>query len=199
MSVAPVLHKLQEALQADPGVAASDMPQAAVLIALENLDSNPAVVLTQRASHMRLHAGEVAFPGGKCDAADQDHWSTALREAQEEIGLQPTLLQAIGIMPPLVTRTEIEVTPCVGWLAEANDFVANRSELDAVFSVPLDFLADRAQLHFNSFDYGGRVRRIPRYEWGGYSIWGITAAMLVKLVNLACDAGLEMEDYWQGR
>jgi len=99
----------------------------------------------------------------------------------------------------VVTRTGIEVTPCVARLQSPVQFEPNPAELDAVFSVPLDFLAQSSQLQFDTFEYGGRQRRVPRYEWQQYSIWGITAAILVKLVNLGCNAGLEMEDYWQGR
>lgn len=191
--------RLRLHLDDDPGVASAVLSQAAVLIALDDSDSEPAVVLTQRAAHLRLHAGEVAFPGGKCDPGDHDHWATALREAEEEIALPPSLIERLGVMPPVVTRTQIEVTPCVGRLTGAVDFVPNREELDAVFKVPLSFFAQPGELHFDRFDYGGRERLVPRYEWQDYSVWGITAALLVQLVNLALDAGLDLEAYWEGR
>jgi 8-oxo-dGTP pyrophosphatase MutT (NUDIX family) len=170
-----------------------------VLIVLDDSGTDPAVVLTQRAAHLRLHAGEVAFPGGKCDPGDCDHWATALREAEEEIALPAARVEKLGVMPPVVTRTKIEVTPCVGRLTMAVDFVPNRDELDAVFRVPLSFFAQARELHFDRFDYGGRERLVPRYQWQDYSIWGITAALLVQLVNLALDAGLDLEAYWEGR
>jgi 8-oxo-dGTP pyrophosphatase MutT (NUDIX family) len=191
--------RLRLRLDDDPGVVPRAFAQAAVLIALDDSGSDSAVVLTQRAAHLRLHAGEVAFPGGKCDAGDSDHWATALREAEEEIALPASRVERLGVMPPVVTRTQIEVTPCVGRLTGAVDFVPNREELDAVFKVPLSFFAQAAELHFDRFDYGGRERLVPRYEWQGHSIWGITAALLVQLVNLALDAGLNLEAYWEGR
>ena len=191
--------RLRRRLADDPGVVPRALSQAAVLIALDDSESEPAVVLTQRAAHLRLHAGEVAFPGGKCDPGDCDHWATALREAEEEIALPAARVEKLGVMPPVVTRTKIEVTPCVGRLMGAVDFVPNREELDAVFMVPLSFFAQARELHFDRFDYGGCARLVPRYEWRDYSIWGITAALLVQLVNLALDAGLDLEAYWEGR
>ena len=71
-------------------------------------------------------------------------------------------------------------------------------ELDSYFYVPLDFLAEPANLVLDRFEYGGRERLVPRYEWEEHSIWGITAAILVKLVNMSCDAGIHLEDYWRG-
>jgi len=191
--------RLRRRLADDPGVVPSALSQAAVLIALDDSGSEPAVVLTQRAAHLRLHAGEVAFPGGKCDPGDHDHWATALREAEEEIALPVSLVERLGVMPPAVTRTKIEITPCVGRLTMAVAFVPNRVELDAVFKVPLSFFAQPGELHFDRFDYGDRERLVPRYDWREYSIWGITAALLVQLVNLALDAGLDLEAYWEGR
>ncbi len=174
------------------------LPQSAVLVALDDREAPTSVVLTQRAAHLRLHAGEVAFPGGKCDPEDNDFWDTALREAAEEIELPAGHIRPLGHMAPLVTRTGIQVTPCVGLLERAAQFRPNPDELDAVFEVPLEFFADPNELYFKRFDYGGHERQVPHYDWQGYSIWGITAGILVKLVNLACDAGLAMEDYWKG-
>ena len=136
-----LLEKLQRGLQSSSLGILPNMQQAAVLILLDKLESGAEVVLTQRAAHMRLHPGEVAFPGGKCDAEDPHHWATALREAEEEIGLDPACVQGLGFLAPLTTRSEIQVTPCVGVLTQPVHFRANPEELDAVFRVPLKFLA----------------------------------------------------------
>jgi 8-oxo-dGTP pyrophosphatase MutT (NUDIX family) len=175
-----------------------ELPQAAVLALIDYHPGVESVVLIRRADHLRLHAGEVAFPGGKCDEGDTDAWHTALREAEEEIALPAPHVTRLGMLPPLVTRTGIEVLPCVAELSQPVDLKPNPEELAAVFSAPLAFFAEAGNLDFMDFDYGGRKRRVPRYQWQEYTIWGITAAILVQLVNLGCDAGLEMEAYWRG-
>ena len=192
------LQRLRQRLSPDPGVADTALPQAAVLILFDTTGDELQVVLAQRAAHLRLHAGEVAFPGGKCEPEDTDHWDTALREANEEVALPPEAVTRIGVLPAVVTRTGIEVTACVAHLEQAVDFVPNPEELDVVFKAPLAFFARDDELHLDEFEYAGQVRRVPRYEWNGYTIWGITAALLVKLVNEALDAGLHLEDYWKG-
>lgn len=192
------MDRLRDSLPQAPRVFDGALPQAAVLVALDDRPGQLQVTLVRRAQHLRLHAGEVAFPGGRCDSGDSDHWDTALREAEEEVALPPGRIERIGCLGPLVTRTGIQVTPCVGRLAVATRLRPNPEELDAVFDAPLAFFADPAALAFDSFEYGGLRRLVPRYEYGEFTIWGITAAILVRLVNIACDAGIEMEEYWRG-
>lgn len=176
----------------------STLPQSAVLVAVDDCSAQLSVILVQRAAHLRLHAGEVAFPGGKCDESDADHWHTALREAREEIELPPRDVEQLGHMRPLVTRTGIQVIPCVGRLLRRSQLEANPDELDCVFEAPLEFFAAPGRLSFDALDYGGRRRMVPRYQYMDFTIWGITAAILVRLVNLVFDAGIEMEEYWRG-
>ena len=190
---------LRAALGAQTPVLSGGLPQSAVLVALYEAEGEVTVLLTRRAAHLRLHAGEVAFPGGMCDPEDVDLWDTAQREAEEEVALVRDTLEPLGQLAPLVTRTGIQVTPCVARVSQRTALEANPAELESVFEAPLDFFADPSQLSFMRFDYGGRERRVPEYRWQDYQIWGITAAILVRLVNLACDAGIEMEDYWHGR
>jgi 8-oxo-dGTP pyrophosphatase MutT (NUDIX family) len=155
-------------------------------------------VLTRRAQHLRLHPGEIAFPGGKVDPGDRDHWHTALREAEEEIELPPEVVQPLGLLPSLVTRTDFEVVPCVALLREQVAMRPNLAELDLIFRVPLSWLAEPGRLQLDDVEYRGQLRRVPRFKYDQHSIWGVTAAMLVKLVNITCDAGLVLEDYWKG-
>jgi 8-oxo-dGTP pyrophosphatase MutT (NUDIX family) len=197
-SMSEVWQRLKTGLRSDPGLGRQDLPQAAVLIAIDECDGAASVILTRRAEQLRLHAGEIAFPGGKCDPDDEDHWATALREADEEVGLPPSSIEPGGVMNTLVTRTGIEVTPCIGRLRASVDLVPNPAEIAEVFKVPLMFFAQAEELKFENYHYEGRSRRVPHYNWGHYPIWGITAAILVKLANIACEAGLAMEDYWEG-
>jgi 8-oxo-dGTP pyrophosphatase MutT (NUDIX family) len=194
----PIVTALADTLAKDAGMIGAELPQAAVLIALLPSADQLTVILTRRAAHMRQHPGEVAFPGGKCDPEDEDHWATALREANEEIGLPVHLVQRLGVLPPLVTRSGIEVTACVGLLREAVEFIPNPEELDAVFCPPLEFFCQEGELHLDPFEYRGAMRQVPRYEYGEFTIWGMTAAMLIRLVNIACGAAIELETYWKG-
>jgi 8-oxo-dGTP pyrophosphatase MutT (NUDIX family) len=192
-----MLEKLRRGLYSTAVGIHPGMQQAAVLILLDKPGRGAQVVLTQRAAHMRLHPGEIAFPGGKCDTDDPHRWATALREAEEEIDLDPACVQRLGMMSPLTTRSEIQVTPCVGLLTRSVQFRANPEELDVVFTVPLDYCTRPGALQFEKVLYRDRLRKVPRIDYQQYSIWGITAAMLVQLANLACDAGLDIEDYWE--
>jgi 8-oxo-dGTP pyrophosphatase MutT (NUDIX family) len=193
-----MIETLRERLLEQPGEVDLSLPQSAVLVLLDQLNGMPSVLLTQRSKHLRLHAGEVAFPGGRCDPEDPHPWATAVREAEEEVGLSPALVEPLGFMEAVVTRTGIQVIPCVGMLTETAELVPNPDEIESVFEVPVNFFAEPEQLHLDDFVYGERIRGVPRYEYEGYTIWGITAAIMVQLVNLAFDAKLDLEDYWKG-
>jgi 8-oxo-dGTP pyrophosphatase MutT (NUDIX family) len=193
------LTRLRAGLAVDPGMPDDGLTQSAVLVAFEpGLGESPELILTERAGHLRLHAGEVAFPGGKCDPDDSDHWQTALREAEEEVALQPGAVERIGVLPSLVTRFGMEVTPCIGLCRDRQALVANEEELASIFRAPLTYFADERHLEILPMEYRGSVRQVPRYEFDGYLIWGITAAILVRLANLACGSNLRLEDYWKG-
>ncbi|MEM0955258.1 MAG: CoA pyrophosphatase [Pseudomonadota bacterium] len=171
---------------------------AAVLIALTPTPQGEHVILAKRAEHLRLHAGEIAFPGGKREPTDQSVWDTALREAWEETALEPASVERLGILQPLVTRTGIELTPCVGRLLVAADLQPNPEELALLFAAPLAFFADKSNVTFQQFEYRGRQRQVPSYQWQQHRIWGVTAAMLAMLANHALDAGIALESYWRG-
>ena len=113
-------------------------PEAAVLVPITRSDE-PELVLTLRASGLSTHGGEVAFPGGRRDPEDRDLVDTALREAEEEIGLPPGLVEVVGPLSSLVSRHGIQVTPYVGLVPDYVEYKPNDAEIASVFSVPLEF------------------------------------------------------------
>ena len=161
-------------------------PEAAVLVPITRSDE-PEVVLTLRASGLSTHGGEVAFPGGRRDPEDADLVVTALREAEEEIGLPPGLVEVVGPLSTLVSRHGIQVTPFVGLVPDFVEYTPNDGEIAAVFAVPLAFFRDDPRETTHRIDYLGRSWYVPSYRYGEYKIWGLTAIMLVELVNLAFD------------
>jgi len=166
-------------------------PEAAVLVPITRSDE-PEVVLTLRASGLSTHGGEVAFPGGRRDPEDRDLVETALREADEEIGLPPGLVEIVGPLSTLVSRHGIQVTPYVGVVPDFVEYQANDGEIAAVFSVPLAFFRNDPREVTHRIDYLGHSWYVPSYRYGEYKIWGLTAIMLVELVNLVFDADIDM-------
>ena len=166
-------------------------PEAAVLVPITRSDE-PEVVLTLRASGLSTHSGEVAFPGGRRDPEDADLVQTALREAEEEIGLPPGLVEVIGPLSTLVSRHGIQVTPYVGLVPDFVEYQPNDGEIAAVFAVPLAFFRDDPRETTHRIDYLGRSWYVPSYRYGEYKIWGLSAIMIVELVNLLFDAGISL-------
>lgn len=168
--------------------------QAAVLVPIVvrgpgGADST--VLLTQRAKHMSTHAGQIAFPGGKVDPQDASHQAAALREAQEEVGLDPKHVQVIGQLPVYVTGTSFWVTPVIALVSPDLELTPNSDEVQDVFEVPLSFLMNPAHHRRHAFEWQGTKRQwfsmpYPEARLGpnGQSdeverfIWGATAAML---------------------
>jgi 8-oxo-dGTP pyrophosphatase MutT (NUDIX family) len=168
--------------------------QAAVLvpIVMRGADfAQSTILLTQRANHMSTHPGQIAFPGGKVDPQDANHQATALREAQEEVGLDPQHVQVIGELPVYVTGTAFWVTPVIALVKPEFDLKPNADEVQDVFEVPLSFLMNPAHHRRHAFEWQGAQRQwfsMPyqesRLKPDGQSeemdrfIWGATAAML---------------------
>lgn len=175
-----------DAYGGDWAVAAHDpdparvLTDAAVLIAVIDRAS-PTLLLTRRTQHLRRHAGQVAFPGGRIDPDDAGPVAAALREAQEEVALDPALVSVIGTTDPYETGTGYSITPVLGIIPPGLPLVANPAEVDTMFEVPLDHVLDPANHQARTGEWQGRARRFYVIESGGHEIWGATAAMLVNL------------------
>jgi 8-oxo-dGTP pyrophosphatase MutT (NUDIX family) len=166
----------------------SELARASVLIAITD-QKYPEVILTLRSSQMPTHKGEVAFPGGKAEERDADAIATALREAQEEVGLNPDVVRVIGPLDEVVSRFGFLVTPILGIVPEDVELNADSREIEDVFRVPLKFFLDGQPDQIDQF---GSFRG-PRWYFEGYTIWGLTAMMIAELLNRFYDADLELQ------
>ncbi len=174
-------------------VAEPDAPQAAaltpaaVLIPIVKRDSGMTVLLTQRTAHLRDHAGQVSFPGGRCEAGDASRIDTALREAHEEVGIKPAQVEVLGCLPEYLTSTGFRVTPVVGLVNPPLNLHLDDFEVADVFEPPLEFLLDAANHQRQKIEYDGALREYWAMPWKDYYIWGATAGMLVSLHRFLCD------------
>lgn len=152
---------------------------AAVLVAITDR-ARPGVILTQRTTTLRHHAGQVAFPGGRIDPGE-DAVTAALREADEEIALPRAAVEVIGASDRYRTGTGYTITPIVAVVPPDLTLVPSEAEVASVFEVPLDFLIDPANHRAATVEWAGRERRFVEMMWNDRRIWGATAAMLVNL------------------
>ena len=163
---------------------------ASVLVPLVQRDGGLQVLLTRRTEHLRDHAGQVSFPGGRVEPGDADAVATALREAAEEVGLPASKIDVIGRLPDYTTVTNFVVTPVVALVTPPFELLLDRGEVAEAFEVPLDFLMTPAHHRRHRFEYEGGQRQFLSMPWSGagadglprdYFIWGATAAMLRNL------------------
>jgi 8-oxo-dGTP pyrophosphatase MutT (NUDIX family) len=158
---------------------------ASVLVPLVQRPEGLQVLLTRRTAHLRDHAGQISFPGGRAEEQDADHAATALREAQEEVGLGPAQVEVIGALPAYTTVTSFVVTPVVALVAPPFELALDAFEVEEAFEVPLAFLMTPAHHQRHEWELAGVRRRFLSMPWQGagrdYFIWGATAAMLRNL------------------
>jgi 8-oxo-dGTP pyrophosphatase MutT (NUDIX family) len=150
---------------------------AAVLVALINRAEGFRVLYTERSSELQVHSGQVAFPGGKIDAADTDAAGAAMREADEEVGLRASDARVIGFLPNYLTVSNYLVTPVVADVHPTAPFRANPGEVTGMFEVPLAFLVPEENYTRLSFVRGRTRRSSWRIDHDGHTIWGITAGL----------------------
>lgn len=163
---------------------------ASVLVPLVQRDEGLTLLLTQRTAHLRDHAGQISFPGGRAEPGDADAVETALREAEEEVGLARRHVEVIGALPVYRTVTHYDVTPVVALVEPAFDLRIDTDEVAEAFEVPLTFLMTPANHRRHVFDWDGGRHEFLSMPWprpdgrGEYFIWGATAAMLRNFYRL---------------
>jgi 8-oxo-dGTP pyrophosphatase MutT (NUDIX family) len=169
---------LDPALWERAGVSATK--PAAVLVPIVDR-AGPTVLLTQRTAELASHAGQVAFPGGKIDPSDESPVAAALREAREEVGLAPMLVEPIGYLDLYLTFSGFRILPTVARVKPDFQLTLNPSEVTEAFEVPLEFLMDTANHQRKTRDWKGIPREYYAMPFGERYIWGITAGILRNL------------------
>lgn len=159
-----------------------ELRPAAVLVAVTD-GQVPSVLLTKRSSRLKHHPGQIAFPGGKSDPGDADASATALREAWEEVGLDPETVSVKGVLPPHETVTGFSVTPVLALVPKPFNPVPEAGEVDEVFHAPLSHLLDPARYSIQSRYWRRQRRYYYTVPYGPYYIWGATARILRSLAE----------------
>ncbi|MEG3128109.1 CoA pyrophosphatase [Pantoea cypripedii] len=153
---------------------------AAVLVPLID-DAEPGLLLTRRSTHLRKHAGQVAFPGGMQDASDDSLIHTALREAQEEVGIQPDQVQVVGVLPAVTSSTGFAVTPVVGIIPAGLPLNINADEVESAFAMPLAEALRLSRYSDLTLRRGHRQHQVWLSWYEDYFIWGMTAGIIRAL------------------
>ena len=155
---------------------------AAVLVPIID-QASPEVVLTLRARHLAHHPGQVSFPGGSVERVDGSAVETAMRETREEIGIAETTIQPIGFLDRFDTISDYRILPVVGLVEPGLEWIPDRSEVDEVFTVPLEYITDDSRFRRTQREYRGVHHTIWSLTWEKHVIWGVTAAIIRNLVD----------------
>jgi len=154
---------------------------AAVLIPIVPRADDLYLLLTLRAAHLKHHAGQISFPGGRAEPDDANLIATALRETEEEIGLPGHQVEVLGRLPPYTTISQFAVTPIVGLVDPAYRLILCKDEVDAAFEVPLAYLVNPRHHHIHHMRRHGQHHPVYFIPWHGRNIWGATAAIIRHL------------------
>ena len=158
---------------------------AGVLVPILATPEGSMVLLTKRSSALKHHPGQIAFPGGKQEETDKSVTGAALREAQEEIGLAPSNVEVLGIVPPHETVSSFQITPVVGRVLNPFEPIPEPGEVDEVFTVPLAHVLQPGNYRVEARYWQGTLRKYYTVPFGPYYIWGATARILRSLAEAA--------------
>lgn len=167
-------------LRPQPARATLNQRKAAVLIPIVRREQ-PGLLLTQRSPLLRKHAGQVAFPGGAVDSSDASLIAAALREAQEEVAIPPSVVEVIGVLPPIDSVTGFQVTPIVGIIPPNLHYHASVDEVSAVFEMPLAEALRLGRYHPLDIHRRGNAHRVWLSWYQHYFVWGMTAGIIREL------------------
>ena len=158
--------------------------RAAVLVPLVERPTGLQVLLTQRASHLKNHPGQISFPGGRIESADAGPWEAALRETREEIGLEPQFVTRAGYLQDHLVISGFRVTPAVGFVQPGFNLHLDETEVENVFEVPLEFVLDLRNHLPRDRSIAGHTVITHEIPYEGRQIWGATASMLITFARL---------------
>lgn len=177
--------------------------RAAVLICLfEGKDGDLHVILTKRSSTMSSHSGEVALPGGKWEEGDESNAATAVREAKEEIGLDPSIVEVVAVLEPLYSKNGITVFPVIGIIWDISGFnpILNASEVESVFVAPLEMFLKNEKRREQRVEWMGYKYLLHFFDYQtenkSYTIWALTAAILIKAASIIYERPPAFEEHW---
>ena len=169
-----------------------ELRKAAVLIAVTESD-NPELIYTLRSNKVGSHGGEVSFPGGMFEDEDVNLENTALRESEEETGLDKSKVKIIGPIDTVVSRFNISVTPYIGIVPDNIILNDSSEEIEACFRVPISFFLEDKRYRNDEIDRNGEKFFMPAYSYDSYIIWGLTAMMTVDFLNVALEANIDLK------
>jgi 8-oxo-dGTP pyrophosphatase MutT (NUDIX family) len=155
--------------------------RAAVMVPIVDRPEGLTVLLTQRASHLKHHPGQISFPGGRMESNDAGPWEAAVREAQEEIGLAPEHVSLAGYLHDHLVITGYIITPAVAFVRPGFDLRLDTTEVEEAFEVPLDFVLDPVNHVARTRVFAGQTFTTHDIPYGARHIWGATAGMLISL------------------
>jgi 8-oxo-dGTP pyrophosphatase MutT (NUDIX family) len=155
-----------------------DLKRAAVLVPIIVRNGNPQIVLTVRTMTVASHKGQVSFPGGHAEPDDSSPQQTALREAWEEIGLEPHLVEVLGLLDDMATSTSFLITPVLGLVDPKATFAKDPREVAEIFEAPLSAFQDPAHHELVCLEYANACHRFHKYTLGPHIVWGATAEII---------------------
>ncbi|MBV06341.1 MAG: coenzyme A pyrophosphatase [Gammaproteobacteria bacterium] len=188
-----MLNKITDKLRVYEGKPpVNELKKAAVLMAIVDSEE-PELIYTLRSNKVGSHGGEVSFPGGMYEDEDGSLESTALRESEEETGLDRNKVRILGSTDTMVSRFNVSVTPFVGVVPSNIRLNDDSEEIEACFTVPISFLLEDKRFRNDHIKKNGESFFMPAYKFESFIIWGLTAMMTVDFLNITLDAGIDLK------